>query len=311
MKSRILVIGSVGLDLVCPMENYPSAGQTYFSDGCEMMPGGKALVSAMTFAEMDLEPILCACIGDDAEGQHIKAFCREMGLDTRFLFTARDTATALRIMLTDSVGERRTVRYQGAAASITHEQIEDAFTCLPDAVFLQGEISEELLCLTIQFAENQKIPVFYDPGDVVSSLDFLKNGMFEIVTPSEDEVRSLTSSPLRTQDEIMRACLQVASHIPARYYVIKLGSRGSILYDGTYYHLVTAYDVDAVDTCGAGDIYAGVLVAEYLKNGDIRSAMEYANAGAAISVTRRGSVGSIPHSAEITKVVNDNTEGGR
>ena len=147
--------------------------------------------------------------------------------------------------------------------------------------------------------------MFFDMGDAVRLSDYRKFGKLEIVTASQDEVQRLTLSPLRTQDEIMRACLQVASAIDSKYYVIKLGERGSILFDGTYYQLVTAYEAEAVDNRGVGDIFTSILVAEYLKTGDVRRAMEYASAGAALSVMKKGTVSSIPHAKEIEKVVKE------
>lgn len=308
MKTRVLLIGSAGIDLVLPMGYFPRAGETMFGEGYQMLPGGKALVSAMTLAEMGIEPMICSVIGEDAEGMRVKQFCQDMGLACRFLFSSKEANTAVRVMMVDQAGGRHTVRYQGADITLTAEQLEDAFTCLPDALYLQGELPEELIQMATQYARDQEIPVFFDPGDATVVRDYSALGRLEIFTPSEDEMDLLASSRLRTQDEIMRACLQMASKVDARYYVLKLGSRGSILYDGTYYKLVTAYEVDKVDNCGVGDIFTAILVAEYMKHQDVRRAMEYANAGAALSVTRRGSIGSIPHYEEIQQVVRENVE---
>lgn len=302
------MIGTVGLDLVCPISRIPQAGQTLFEENCRLFPGGKALVSAATFAEMGVEPIICSVVGEDHEGERILGFCKEMGLDTRFITTARDRRTAIRVMMTGNDGDRYTLRYQGSTDMLTNEQMEDAFTCLPDALYLQGELPEQQLLKAVEYARKQDIPVFFDPGDQTVVADYTKLSPFEIFTASEDEVKQLTGSKLWTQEDMMRACLQLAGKVTAKYYVLKLGERGSMLYDGTYYNFSSAYDVKPIDNCGVGDIYSAILVAEYMKTKNIRGAMEYANAGAALSVTRRGSIASIPHREQIARVVSDNTE---
>ena len=308
MKSRVLVIGTVGIDMVCPLPFTPLPGQTAFGEGFELLPGGKAMVSAVTVAEMGIEPILCAAVGDDEEGKRLFTFCRALGLDTRFLYTVKDAQTAMRIMLAEENTSPRTCRFQGAAAMLTTEMLEDAFTCLPDALYLQGDLPSELLYLAAGYAKEQDIPIFFDPGDATVIHHYDRLGPLEIFTPSEEDVRMLTGSQLRTQDEIMRACIALANIVPSKYYVLKLGSRGAMLYDGTYYKFSSAYDVEPVDSCGVGDIHSAILSAEYMLSGDIKRAMEYANAGAALSITKRGSISSIPRREQVIQVVNDNME---
>lgn len=307
MRSRVLVIGSVGIDVICPTERLPMAGETLLGDGYSLLPGGKALVGAMTFAEMGIEPILCSAIGEDAEGERIRAFCKSMELDSRFLFSVREASTAMRMMMTDPVGNRYTVRYPGCVGCLREEQLEDAFTCLPDALYLQGDMPEELLQSAISYARQQQLPILFDAVHVPTAFDLSSIGPIEVFLLSEEDTKRLTGNDLFTQDDIMRACIRLASMVNAKYYVLKLGTRGCMMYDGTYCKFSAAYDVELVDSCGAGEIFSAILSAEYLRTGNIRRAMECANAGAALSVTKHGSIASIPHREQIMRVVHENS----
>jgi len=308
MKHRVLVIGTVGIDVCCPIERFPRAGHTLFGEGCEMLPGGKALIAAMTLAEMGMDPVICSVLGEDGAGEQIREFCCDMGLDSRFLFSTRDASTAKRILLSSPEGKCHTICYQGSVELLSEEQIEEAFTCLPDAVYLQGDLPMSIAHRACLHARAHGIPIFMDPGPRCREYDYEALGRFEIFTPSEDEMEQLILLPMSNQEEIMRVCLHLAAKVDARFYLLKLGSRGAMLYDGTYYRFSTAYDVEEVDTSGVGDVHSAILVAEYLKSGDIRRAMEYANAGAALSVTKRGSIASIPHYEQIARVVAENAE---
>ncbi len=309
MKSRVLVIGPVGLDMVCPIDRLPIKGETLVAESCDMTPGGKGLVSAVTFSEMGIEPVLCALLGNDEGGERVRAFAKKRGLDTRFLFTTKESTTATNLMMIDRDGDRHVIACRGASALLTAEQIEDAFTCLPDAVFIQGDLPSSLIVVAADYAHEQGIPVFFDPGAETTLADFNELGEIEIFMPSEHEVEALLCTTLLNQEEIMRACLAIAKKVNANYYIIKLGERGAILYDGTYCKYSAAYEVEQIDNCFVGAIHSAILVAEYIKDQNVRRALEYANAGGALSVTKKGSIASIPAAAQIDAVVKDNLRG--
>ena len=87
--------------------------------------------------------------------------------------------------------------------------------------------------------------------------------------------------------------------VDAKYIVIKLGDRGSFVYDGREYYVIPSEKVTAVDTTAAGDVFTAVMTYVYLSNKNIISAVKYATCAAAISVTKAGASSSIPTRAEV------------
>ena len=109
-------------------------------------------------------------------------------------------------------------------------------------------------------------------------------------------------------DNCLRAAFELSKMVTAKYYVIKLGSRGAFIYDGKYSRVVPAYTVRSVDTTAAGDVFTSALTLEYLRNGrDIYAACKYANAAGAITVTRMGASSSIPTEAEVREFMQKHT----
>ena len=88
--------------------------------------------------------------------------------------------------------------------------------------------------------------------------------------------------------------------VKTKYIIIKLGSRGSFIYDGKHFDLIPAYRPDkTVDTTAAGDTYTAALTLEYLCSGNMKNAMKYGSAAASIAVSRKGASTSIPTENEV------------
>jgi ribokinase len=83
--------------------------------------------------------------------------------------------------------------------------------------------------------------------------------------------------------------------------VLKLGERGAFIYDGKYCDIVEAYEVNPVDTTAAGDAFTAALTVEYLRTGDIYTAVKYGNAVGALTAMKVGALNSLPREAEVRK----------
>ena len=101
-------------------------------------------------------------------------------------------------------------------------------------------------------------------------------------------------------ESCLRAALELQKTLNARYYVIHIGERGSFVYDGKYYHMISPFSVKAVDETAAADVFVAALTVEYIRNGkDIVAACKYANAAGALSVLKAGTTPSMPYHADV------------
>jgi sugar/nucleoside kinase (ribokinase family) len=109
----------------------------------------------------------------------------------------------------------------------------------------------------------------------------------DIVFMNEDEARMTTGS---TDPKVAAHCLLGAG---AKIAVMKLGARGCAIYTGSEEIFCPAYDVNVMDTTGAGDCFVGAFLAAWLQNRELKEAGRFANAVAAISVQRLGGVAGL------------------
>ena len=300
MKSRVLVVSSANMDFVQRMAKIPEAGQTIVTDSMySYIPGGKGANSAVTFARLGADTVFCARVGRDQNGAALRRIYEKEGIDTRFLVEDPESATGLASIIVEEDGMNRIVVYPGANNNVNENEIEEAFTTYPDAVYMQFEIPFEAVEIAANYAFEQNIPLFVDAGPVSEAVELEKLRKVEILSPNETECEALTGIYPDSIENCLKACIRLCSMVEIKYVVLKLGRRGAFVYDGKYYHIVQSYRVDALDTTAAGDIFTAALTYAYLKKGDILEATRFANLAAALSVTREGAYSSIPTLAEV------------
>lgn len=300
MKSRVLVVSSANMDFVQNVAKIPEAGQTIVTDlTYNYIPGGKGANSAVTFARLGADTVFCARVGRDQNGATLRRIYEKEGIDTRFLIEDPELATGLASIIVEEDGANRIVVYPGANVNVSENEIEEAFTTYPDAVYMQFEIPFEAVSIAADYAFENKIPLFVDAGPVSDAVSLEKLKKVEILSPNETECEALTGIYPDSIENCLKACIRLCSMVEIKYVVLKLGRRGAFVYDGKYYHIVQGYRVDALDTTAAGDIFTASLTYAYLKKGDILEATRFANLAAALSVTKEGAYSSIPTLAEV------------
>jgi len=302
MNKRILVVSSANLDFVQRMRRIPNSGESVIETpefGYSYVPGGKGANSAVTFARLKDDCVFCTSLGADNNGNRLKAVYEREGIDTRFIAMNKTTATGLASILVEEDGANRIIVYPGANEKLTESDIEEAFTCYPDAVYLQFEINEKAVLAAARFAQEKKIPLFVDAGPARADFPLDQLGHMEIFSPNETEARIYTGIEPSGGENCLRCAIKLSTMVDAKYIVLKIGSRGAYIYDGKYYHIVPAIPVPVVDTTAAGDTFTAALTHFYMEGKDIITAAHLANCAAAIGVSRPGAYSSIPTLEEV------------
>ena len=300
-KERILVVSSANIDFVQRMRRVPYSGETVVETDMSYsyVPGGKGANSAITFARFGADCIFTCKLGRDSNAKRLISIYQREGIDTRYIQEDPETPTGLASILVEENGKNRIIVYPGANMTLSLDDIEAGFTCYPDAVYLQLEIPDEAILEACRRANQDDVPIFIDAGPARLDFPLEKLGRVEIFSPNENETRVFTGISPVNEDSCLRAAVKLSTRVDAKYIVLKLGERGSFIYDGREYWTVPAEKVQAVDTTAAGDVFSAVMTYVYLQNGNIVSAVKYATCAAALSVTRMGASTSIPTLEEV------------
>lgn len=289
------------MDLSLNVYRVPNAGETVSDNGgVAYIPGGKGANAAVTFSKLGAHTVFCTKLGADLHGQQLFKYYKELGLDTTYVTVDRDYPTGFAAVIKESDGQNRIIHYPGANLHITNDNVADAVSSNPDAIFLGFEISFDTVLAAARMAASRGIPIFIDaaPANKAHALELLPE--VEIFSPNEAETLEYTGiMPIGT-DASLRAALALWRKVKCRYVVIKQGARGACIYDGKHFEMVSAERVEkVVDTTAAGDAFTAAMTLEYLRTGDIKSAVKYGTVAGAITVSRAGASSSVPSAEEI------------
>ena len=312
MKPRILVISSANIDFVQNVTRLPKVGETVVETRTYgYIPGGKGANSAITFSRLGGDTVFCAKVGRDDNGARLKRLYGDEGIDTRYIYENKYAPTGLASVIVEENGDNRIIVYPGANNTMTADDVEEAFNCMPDGVFIHFEIPDEAIYAAADFAAAKCIPLFIDAGPVRPSLNIEKIGKAEIISPNEAECEALTGIYPDSVEECLRAAISLSNMADFKYVVLKIGRRGAFIYDRKNYFLFNPPKVKAIDTTAAGDIFTAAMSYAYMQKGDIGEAVRFANLAASLSVTREGASSSIPTLRDVKAFAKQVKEVGR
>ncbi|MCL2499523.1 MAG: ribokinase [Defluviitaleaceae bacterium] len=303
MAVRILVVGSVNMDLLLLTPRLPLPGETLVSEEYRFGPGGKGANQAVACAMMGGDTTFAGKTGADDFGTMLRQSLTDKGINTDFLTASERLPSGFAVILLED-GNNRIISHMAANLELSKEDIDRAFAREYDGMVINFELAEEIVIHACRKACERGIPIIMDAGPAIGfPLEKLPPPL--IISPNETEAEVLTGISLSscTGSDFGAACAEVAEALQKRsraaHVVLKLGKRGAYHYrnkQGTHY---PPHTVKAVDPTAAGDVFTAAMGVQYLTHGDMTRAIRYANIAGAITVTRAGAQESIPTAKEV------------
>lgn len=289
---RILNFGSCNIDYVYSVDHIAQPGETIAAAKLEIFCGGKGLNQSIAAARAGAEVYHAGCIGVD--GNMLRDALAGSGVDVRHLRTV-DSRNGHAMIQVSSSGENNIVLYSGSNAMVTKEFIDEVLGQFTDGdiVLLQNEISNMAYVIEKAFARGMRIVL--NPAPFDESLKRLDLSMLSCVILNEVEAMGFTGKA--EPEEVIE---QLRRRYPKLTVVLTLGKKGCIYADEEQVLYQNAFQVDTVDTTGAGDTFIGYYLAELTRNETAGKAIRMACAASAISVSQMGAAPSIPVRQEVT-----------
>jgi ribokinase len=299
-KPRILVVGSMNMDLFVQGANtIPKFGESIVCGNYGYATGGKGSNQAIAAALQGGDTTMVGRLGNDTNGDALRTELQKAGVHTEFIVTDYDSQTGLALMLINEDGRYVCYVALGANGNICGADVKAALdTGNFDMIIMQLEMPLETVYQTYELAKERGVPVFLDAGPAMHiPLERLK-GLF-ILSPNEAETEALTGINPDTEERAKQAAKQLYQEAAPQYVILKLGSRGALLYDGENAEFIPCFKVKAVDSTAAGDTFGAALAIRLCKGDEIREAIRFAHAAAGICVSRIGAQVSIPSEDEV------------
>ena len=299
---RIVVVGSINVDLVVRVATLPRPGETVLGGRFASVPGGKGANQAVAAARAGGHTTFVARVGDDSMGHAaIEAF-RGEGIETDFITVTPHAPTGVALILVDAVGENSIAVAGGANDRLSFDDIERARPAIEaaDVLLLQLEVPLEAVAHAVSMAQSAGTRVILNPAPA-RPLPAALLARVDILTPNETEGESLASrgyapAPSAADAEALAGALL---GLGPRAVILTRGAAGALVAAADDRTHVPAFSVEPLDTVAAGDVFNGCLAVRLAEGLDLVAATRFAAAAAAISVTREGAQTSAPRRGEI------------
>ena len=294
-RKPIVIVGSITMDLVTRTPRIPAIGQTLIGTGFETTPGGKGANQAVAAARLGYPVAMVAKVGDDAYGSALLENLRRAGIDISGMSKAPGSS-GLAPMFVAEDGLNAIVVVPGANGKMDRATVDQHAGLIRSAgiVLCQLEIPMDTLAYTLEFCARASVPVMLDPAPAADLAEAVWSQVAWF-TPNETEAAHYVGDG-SDAEEIAKRLLAKG----LRGVVLKRGSEGAfVAVAGGRSAWVAPFRVNAIDTVAAGDCFNGAFAVALLEGRDPWAAARFANAAAAICVTRKGAAASMPTRAEV------------
>ena len=297
--AKILVAGSLNMDLRFSMKRMPLEGETVLADGLLYNPGGKGANQAAAAAKLGGDVAMLGAVGRDGFGDVLAKSLADCGCDVSALRrVSAPTGTAC--IYVDEQGRNSIVVIAGANAYCDTEYLkecEDALeTC--DILMLQLEIPYDAVWYLAKKAHALGKTVILNPAPAPDEIPESVLKCVDWLTPNETELSRLTGMPCEEPSEIGEAAAKLQA-MGVKNVLVTVGSRGAYLCTAEGAELIPTEKVKAVDTTAAGDCFNGAFAVALSEGQAPEDAVRFANKAASLSVTREGAQASLPSREEI------------
>lgn len=289
MKFDVVGIESPCVDLAVSVECFPSPNSGSRVLGNSWQGGGKVATGMVAAARLGAYGAIIGDVGDDAYGRFCMDDFLRHGIDTRHLLKRRGETTPFSVVISDKKTMGRSVLYytgQKPSHQMTVGELPEDY--LAGTEYLYISAVNPLTLAAMEKVKKAGGSVFID-ADSYSEGDEQGYPMIDIFIGSEFYYKALFGGK-RTPEENCRNMQKKGPGI----VIFTMGEKGCFGIEGDQFFEVPAYSVPVVDTLGAGDVFHGAFLAEYLRCGDARSAAVFASAVSAIKCTRVGGRAGIP-----------------
>lgn len=306
-KDRVVVVGSMNMDLTVRTARLPAPGETVIGHHIERHSGGKGGNQAAAAAQLGATVHLIAAVGDDPEGTFLKESAASAGIVTERISTVPETATGTALIAVDDEAENFIMVSPGANSRLSPGHVEESLRALrrTAVLVLSLEVPIDAVVAAARLGRMMGAKTLlnlspYSPEAAKSVVP-----MTDVLVLNETEVLAAVGMNRLPEDRTWEVIGALLGELGAKNAVVTLGSAGAVVLEGlqiwpTVPQFIPATKVTAADTTGCGDAFAGALAAELAGGADLTPAAKVASQVAAYAATGPGAQSSYPNRPQLT-----------
>ncbi|MBP1754542.1 MAG: rbsK [Firmicutes bacterium] len=306
MQKKVLVVGSLNMDLVTELDKMPNVGETVLGSELRYIPGGKGANQACAVGKLGGSVKMLGCIGDDEFGRIQKEALSKSNVDVTNLKITNGHNTGAALIYIDSEGNNSIIVIPGAnmECDIEYLKQKDLLFQESDIILLQMEIPYDAIYYAISRAKELNKIVILNPAPAPKEIPDETFNMIDYLTPNETELLKMIRGTSLEQDSMKKAARQLIEK-GTKNVIVTLGERGALFTNAEDAIIYPVRKVKAKDTTAAGDSFVGAFAVALAEGKSNKEAIEFANLVSSVVVTKKGAQSSIPERSVIDKLAQE------
>jgi len=299
MPAKVVVIGSLNMDLVTRAPRLPRGGETLIGESFATVSGGKGANQAVAAARLGAQVSMVGCVGSDAYGEELRGALLAEQIDCQAVSTV-DDSSGVALIVVDDNSQNAIVIVAGANGALTPEVIDrfDAVLRTADVIICQLEVPDATVGHALKRGRDLGKTVILNPAPASRPLPADWYASIDYLIPNESEAAALSGLPVDSLASAETAATRLIA-MGAGKVIITLGAQGSLFANGKGFEHFPAQKVKAIDTTAAGDTFVGGFAAALATGKSEADAIRFGQVAAALSVTRAGAQPSIPTLSDV------------
>ena len=304
-KPKIVVVGSSNTDMIIKVPHIPKPGETILGGKFSTASGGKGANQTVVAARSGGDVTLIACLGKDMFGEKALQGFVEDGINVDNIKTDPKEPSGVAEIFVDENGENSIAVASGANLNLSPQDVRkvEGVIANSDILLMQLEIPVDTVRTAAKIARKNGVKVILNPAPAQKLEDDLLQNI-SIITPNEIEAEMLTGIKVNDNASAKQAA-DILLKKGIETVIITLGQRGAFYVTSKTSKLISGFQVKAVDATAAGDTFNGALAVALGESMPLKNAISFANAAAALSVTKLGAQPSAPKRDEIEKLLKE------
>lgn len=304
MNQKILVVGSLNMDLVVQIETMPMVGETILGHDVRYFPGGKGANQACASGKLGGQTTMLGCVGVDDFGKSLLQSLADAKINTEHIELKENIATGMALIYVDTHGSNSIVVVSGANSLCNIEYLkkhdQEFLDC--DILIIQMEIAHDTVYYAIERAFELGKTVVLNPAPAPKEIPDYILQKIDYITPNEVELAKLSGKQCDEIQNIHEGA-QVLLDKGVKNVLVTIGDRGSVLVNKEGCRRFETRKVIPIDTTAAGDCFNGAFAVAIAEGKQPSEAAVFANYASSIEVTRAGAQVSIPTRNEVDVLI--------
>lgn len=301
--NEIVVIGSLNMDLIVQVKELPTPGETTAAYSFRTLPGGKGANQAVAVARLGAPVKMIGRVGADKYGEALLTNLNVNGVDVSNIALDSSVGTGVALIAVDSHGENTIMVFPGANGTCRQTDVEAVEDVIASAraLILQLEIPLETVEAALVIADRHDRLTILNPAParklsrgLLALVDFLIVNEVEASVLSDYGVKDVRTASVAAR---------ILNENGPKHVIVTLGANGALFVGPEGEFHIPSFEVQAVDTTGAGDAFIGAFAFAYTQGMDVENCIRYACAAGAAATTRVGAQVSLPTRKEVEKIL--------